>query len=222
MQPALDVTIGEYQELEEDFYDAQTHSLNPLRAWFHTRRFALVRQLVIEYYKPGDVVVDLACGNCNWSTGTIPVIGVDVSEKMLQYALERKRIMKMRVENCEETTLPQKSVSIIVLTEALEHMPNPSKVLRTIGTILKDDGMLICTVPYDTNTSFWKPLFKIQCFIQGTLFGKEYYKKECGHVNHFSPKTLRALLADYNLETIRMFDNKRFTIFAVARKTRTR
>ena len=213
-----DVTINEYQGLEEDFYDAQTRSLNPLRAWFHTKRFELVRGLVETYYKRGDIIVDLACGNCNWNKNNLPVIGVDVSEKMLQYAYAQKRINKILIEECENVSLKGNSVTIIVLTEALEHMNNPEKVLQEINRILKKDGLLICTVPYDTNISLWKPLFKVQCFIQGYIFGKEYYKKEGGHVNHFSPKSLQMLLEKNKLRPIQMFDNKRFTIFTVAKK----
>ena len=33
-----------------------TKSINPLRAWFHTRRFEIVQSLVEKYYKKGDVV----------------------------------------------------------------------------------------------------------------------------------------------------------------------
>lgn len=213
-----DVTVHEYEELDEDFYDAQTKSVNPLRAWFHTKRFAMVRNLVESYYKKGDVVVDLACGNCNWNTNQIPVTGVDVSEKMLKYALEKKRIARMIVRNCEDTGLEDRSVSMIVLGEALEHMVKPEKVLGEISRMLKKGGILVCTVPFDTNMSLWKPLFKVQCFIHGTVLGDVYYKKECGHVNHFSPETLKALLLQHNLNPVEVRDNKRFTIFMVARK----
>ncbi len=214
-----EVKVDEYKVMDEDFYDAQTKSLNPLRAWFHTRRFELIRKVVEKYYKPGDVIVDLACGNCNWNTQQLPVMGVDVSEKMLQYALEKKRIAQMKVEDCEKNlSLKDKSVSLIVLSEALEHMVHPEKVLRQIHRVLKKDGVLVCTVPFDTNVSLWKPLFKVQCLMHGYVFGNDYYKKECGHVNHFSPGSLKSILQKSGLHPVEMFDNKRFTIFAVARK----
>ena len=213
-----DVTIHEYEKMNEDFYDVQTMSVNPLRAWFHKRRFELVQRTVRQYYKRGNVIVDLACGNCNWNADCIPVIGVDVSGKMLQYALKKKRIVKMFVENCENVSLKNESADIVVFGEALEHMPVPEKVLKEIYRILKRGGLLICTVPYDTNISLWKPLFKIQCLIQGYILGDEYYRKECGHVNHFSPEKVRALLRRYGLHPVQTFNNWRFTIFTVAKK----
>lgn len=212
------VDIKDYENIEEDFYDAQTKSLNPLRAWFHNKRFEIIRSLVNDNYKKGDIIAELACGNCNWNIDKIPVIGVDVSKKMLEYAYKKGRISKMLVEDCEHTSLKNNSISILILAEALEHMNNPKIVLSEIYRVLKKKGIFIVSVPYDTNFSLWKPLFKIQCFFQGVILGSDYYKKECGHVNHFSPKTLIALLNKYNFKVVRLFDNKRFTIFVVAVK----
>lgn len=215
---AEDVMEEDYLQLEQDFFDTQTRSLNPIRAWFHTSRQALVAKCVKEHYKEGAVVVDLACGNCLWNTENLPVIGIDVNESMLKYAKEKGRLKDYFVGNINHSSLKPDSVDIIVITETLEHIKNYPDTIAEIKRILKRGGIVIATVPYDTNLSLWKPLFAVQCFIQGNILGKDLYKKKCGHINHFSPKTIRKAFESQGFKIEKQFHNRFFTIFTICSK----
>ena len=209
---------GLYTQRREDFYDIQTKSLNPLRSWFHTTRHRIVGNLVSDNYKKGMKVVDLACGNCVWNAKKIPVIGVDISKKLMEHAFKNGRISEAIVSDVHTVKLADGYADIVVATEMLEHMPSYEKVVYEMARILKKGGKLILTVPYDTFFSMWKPLFKVQCILQGYVFGDDYYKHECGHINHFSPKAIRNVLEKNGFKILKQFTNYRFTIFTLAEK----
>jgi ubiquinone/menaquinone biosynthesis C-methylase UbiE len=209
-----------YLDLPDDFYDIQTKSLNPLRSWFHSKRQEIVQSLVLREYKDRDVVVDLACGNCVWNAQKIPVVGVDINKKLMDHAIAQGRLSKAVVCDIREIKLPKNYADIVVATEVLEHLHDYKEVISEIKRILKPNGVAIISVPYDTVLSMWMPLFGIQCFIQGYLFGNDYYKKQCGHVNHFSSKKIRQAFEEKGFATKRQFSNFRFTIFNIFKKHR--
>lgn len=207
-----------YRQLGGEFYDEQARSLNPLRAWFHTSRHRLVRKCVMDYFQKNMSIVDLGCANCVWNTKGLEVIGIDINEEMMKHAKKMGRLSEYYLSNLNATPLKGGSADIVVISETLEHIPNYRQTIAEISRLLKKGGIVIATVPYDTNFSFWKPLFAIQCFIEGTIKGNQYYKNECGHINHFSPSTMRKEFKSAGFSVERQFDNKRFTIFTIARK----
>ena len=215
---AENVKIEDYQSLDADMYDNISQSPNLIRRLFHQKRFEIAHSLVKKYYKNGYKVFDLACGNCNWNKDNIPVVGVDVSKKMLEYALKKGRIVKCINRDVLSTGVKDKTADIIVATEILEHYKKPDKLVQEIRRILKDEGIVISSVPYDTFFSLWKPLFNLHCFIQGHILGNEYFKNKGGHVNQFSPKTFKELFIQNNFEVVEMMHNKRMTLFLVAAK----
>lgn len=207
-----------YLDLPDDFYDIQTKSPNPLRSWFHSKRQEIVQNLVLSEYKDKCVVVDLACGNCVWNAQEIPVTGVDINERLMEHAIKQGRLSKAVVCDIRKIELPKNYADIVVATEVLEHLHDYKEVIAEIKRILKPNGVAIISVPYDTVLSMWMPLFGIQCFIQGNLFGNNYYKKQCGHVNHFSPQKIRQVFEENGFSTKRQFSNFRFTIFNIFKK----
>jgi len=204
--------------MPEDFYEIQVKTKNPLRNWFHSSRHNIINSLVEKYYKNGDKIVDLACGNCLWNIKKLPVIGLDYSKKMLEYAKQKGRLKKYLVEDIKNTSLKDNSIDIIVISEAIEHIKEKEQTIKEIYRILKKGGIVITSVPYCTYFSIWKPLFKMQCIWQGYIKGDDYYKHNCGHINHFSPKKIRNLLEKFKFKVKEQFSNFRFTIFTVAEK----
>lgn len=207
-----------YSETEVDFYEQQKKSLNPLRVWFHTSRNDLTRKLVDDFYQQGSVIVDLGCGNVLWNEKLLPVIGVDVNEGFLNFSLNNKRLSQKVIAEIATTGLPENYADIVVITEVLEHVNDLKKQLNEIKRILKPGGVIISSVPYDTRLSMWKPLFAIQCFYRGRILGEQYYKEQCGHINHFSPKSISELFINNGFTVSEQGHNKFFTIFTIAKK----
>lgn len=218
-------TKGKYYNLDEDsyigagYYDVLATQKNPLSSLIHKKRYAIVNELVHKYYSKGRKVADFACGDCSWNQNKLPVIGIDNSSRVLAYALKHGRITKALCENiAEKTSLAANSVDIMVITETLEHFVGFDGVMKEIKRILKPKGKLIVSVPYDTLLSFWRPLFAILCFYQGRIFGKKLYKNRCGHVQSFSPNSLKNLLQRYGFRVTKQFNLFRFILFTVAER----
>ena len=100
------VTPREYNQLSPLYYDNLLKSKNPLRKAFHNGRFIFTKNLVRKYLANKDeVIVDLACGSCNWNNEGFNVIGVDVAVDMLKHAKRQGRIKKALIEECFNTSI---------------------------------------------------------------------------------------------------------------------
>lgn len=208
-----------YSSVADDFYDAQKTTVNPIRSWFHEKRQELIEEAIVEFTEnlENPTIIDFGAGNCAWNTGKIPVTAVDMNEQLLDYAQKHDRITKKIVAPIHESGLPSESADIAIISEVVEHLIDPIPALEEIQRVLKKDGKLLVTVPYDTVLSFWKPLFTLQCFLQGTIKRSYYYLNKCGHVNAYSPKTIQELLEPY-FRIDKKVSMRRFSIFVFCTK----
>lgn len=208
----------DYASFGEDFHESMVDSKNPVRSWFHRSKNSRVLENVKLFFPGTKKIVDLGCGTVNWNTEQLPVFGVDLNSKMLEKAKKEKRLLDGKTASVQKTGLLADSADIVVISEVLEHLPDFEGAIKEIRRILKPNGVCIATVPFDTNTSLWKPLFSVHCFIQGRLLGKEYFKNGAGHVNHFSPASIARAFEKNGFRIENQFGHYRFTIFTVARK----
>lgn len=207
----------DYASVDASFYEDQCNSLNPIRSWFHTSRHKLVELFVKESYVGGKIL-DIACGSCLWNKSGFCVTGLDVNKSLLESAVKSNRLSDYHLGEIQKNNFRDGEFSLIVSTEFLEHCSDYIVVVREINRLLKKGGKAVITVPYDTFFSLWKPFFKMQCFIQGTLRGDEYYKSECGHVNHFSPRTISAVFKENGFKIVKLYNHSFFTIGLIAEK----
>lgn len=111
------------------------------------------------YIKPGDRVLDAACGlgyGCRIMrhlSDAEQVIGMDGSEKAVNYASksysDEPRRIDYRAGLLPEalSTLPDGSFEVIVSFETLEHLEEPKALLREFRRLLTPGGRLIVSVP---------------------------------------------------------------------------
>jgi len=207
-----------YSQVDKNFYQDQTASRNPLRKWFHVNRYRIANSLVKSKYDTDKEIVDLGCGSCEWNKDGLRVLGVDFNEGMLRCAKQDNRLYDYRVADVAETGLPAESFDIVTAFEVLEHLKDYEKVIIEAKRLLKRGGHFIISVPFDVPFSFWRPLFFLQVIFQGYILQNDYYKKRCGHVNHFSPEKISLAFVRQGLNIEYIFDMRRFTIFLCARK----
>ena len=206
-----------YDEIVPDFYDQQIYSLNPVRSWFHTNRNFIIGLLVKANYTKGKRIVDLGCGDCNWNTSLLPVHGVDVNEGMLRFSYTKGRLASYEVGDFNRTSLESQDADIVVASEVLEHVAQIKDFFKEVKRILKPAGRFILSVPYDTRFSLFRPLFFLQCLLRGYILNNGYYKKRCGHIQHFSLRSLSHILNSNGFIVDNIFSMRRFSIFAVAK-----
>jgi SAM-dependent methyltransferase len=210
-----------YRGLDEDYYDEQTDpaKVSRFRAWYHRSRYERLGQLVIQHYRPGMRIADLGCGNCWWNTFAAPLIGVDINERMLQWARRNQRLADYRVtDSLAKTSLASETFDIVVMSETLEHLLNLDQTLAEVRRILKPDGQYLITVPYDLFLGPFFILFNLNCIYMGYVRGSLYHRVRCGHINHFTKTRLRKTLARNRFTLKQVFVVNGLLLYAVAEK----
>jgi len=214
-----DNTRHEYCNFKENFYEQHMKKANFISRYILKARTEMIYKEIKGIYKKGMRILDIGCGNVLWNKDKLPVIGIDLNKKFLEYSKKQGRLSEYIC--MDVTTQPielKEKVDIVIISELIEHLGNYNLMLSFLHDIINKDGYLIVTVPYDTIFSLWKPLFALQCFYMGYYKGRLYYKKGCGHINHFSPKTIKRVIELNHYFVEKQFTNYRFSIFTVARK----
>lgn len=124
--------------------------------WKASRRdFHLGRYRFAAGFSEGQTVLDAACGTGYGSAilaeRAAAVTGVDISADAVAYAQahygsEKTRFLQSPVEH---TPLPDRSFSLIVSFETIEHTLSPKAALREFARLLRPDGRLILSTPND-------------------------------------------------------------------------
>jgi len=110
-------------------------------------------------FKPGDKILDAGCGIGMYGLeyalkNNISVIGVDLSEdkirnaKKLKESLQAKNIQFLEGD-LTKLNFKDDSFDFIICSDVLEHIPNDEKALKELGRVLKKNGTLLLTFPYN-------------------------------------------------------------------------
>lgn len=184
-----------YQEVPADFYESEMRNANPLTKYYHKSRYEKIRNFIIPRYKKGMMIADLGCGSSSWNTTKLSVTGVDINLQMIEYGKSIGTIKDSIIADLDKPIpIENEKFDFVVMSEVLEHMENPEKQINEAKRILKKGGFLIITIPLDRFLSPWQIFFEIGCFLRGDLLGNEYFKKRCGHIQHFSAQSMIELL----------------------------
>ena len=210
-----------YKSIDRNFYSEQTKSKNFLRKWFHLNRYRIANSLVKSKYKKNYKIADLGCGSCDWNIDNLNVFGIDLNEKLLKLAKQKNQLYNYKVVDTTNSGLPNDSFDIVVAFEFLEHINDYEKIVIEAKRLLKKGGYCIISVPYDVFFSLWKPLFFVQVLFHGYILQNQYYKKRCGHVNHFSTETIKNAFIKHGFDIDTVFVMRGFTIFLCAQKRAT-
>ena len=127
--------------------------------------------------------------------------------------------------------LPE-SADLVICAHLLEHLPDPSVVVREIREALPDGGYIYVEVPLDrpsvrpwhatqkyrsylANLARMRPAFVLADFVTGVArnFGYAIPRlgivKESEHINYFGPHSMRALLEREELTVVAIVEDRR-------------
>lgn len=115
--------------------------------------------IAAEYIRPGDSVLDVACGLGYGShilyqnSQAKSVLGVDLSEFGVDYAIANfglDDVVQFKVGDAQNLSfLPDNSIDFIAGFETVEHVPFPAKYLFELKRVLRPAGRLMICAPND-------------------------------------------------------------------------
>jgi len=167
---------------------------------WHNNRFRQVKKISPQVTGK---VLDIGCHSGLFTQkiiDSIPhknVYGVDISTEAIEYA--KKRIKGGNFYTANAHTLPFKNnfFDQVYCLEMLEHVEHPEGVVSEIKRVLKKSGNGVILVPTESY------LFRLVWFFWNII--NPVWKH--AHIQHFSEKTLTALLKKYNLKIV---ESKKF------------
>lgn len=141
--------------------------------WQHQLAPAQIRLLEMAAIRPGERVLDVACG-----TGLVTcraarqvgehgsIMGVDVAGKMVAYAQQvaasqRLRQLTWARMDAEALLLPDESFDVALCALGLMYVPHPIKALQEMYRVLKPGGRAVAAVWGQRNRCGWAEIFPI-------------------------------------------------------------
>ena len=157
-------------------------------------------------------ILDIGCGEgrhifgCMTQFANARIFGIDMHLDSLMKCVEGQSFFEGH-NNCKNAyfqssvyDLPfrEKSFDLIICSEVMEHLDDYNKAFEIIHTLLKDDGILLISVPsYLPEKLCW-------------LLSRQYPKTPGGHVRIFTKSILRE---DFASHGFKIQSTKRFHAF---------
>lgn len=146
----------------------------PIRVRRHNRRE--VEYLIRKYVSTNNNVYDIGCGSAPFQTTVTQqggeYIGVDIDGGFYG----RKPDL---IGSAYDVPAPTSSADIVILSQVLEHLTDPSKAIREASRILREGGILIISTPflYPLHAKPWDYIRITRFFLEKTT--TEHQLKLC-------------------------------------------
>jgi len=201
--------------------------------WGYGKRLRFMRKSIQNSFpqcEPGRVrVLDVGCGNgallaIPLASHGFDVTGVDVHPASIENARSRaKNLPNARFCLGKVEEIQDETFDVVILSEVLEHVPDPKALLEASLEHLKADGICLITVPngygvFEIDSWLYRTFrlhaaFNLFKRILRTFFPSHFtlhrtptpatQNLECGHLQFFRRKRLKKIFADCSLTVIR-------------------
>lgn len=114
------------------------------------KRFDYYGELLTPYIKEGVSILDIGCYTADLLEVLPKVVdyyGIDTDEEALEIARERgAKVFRADLET-QNIAVFNRKFDIIITSELLEHLKDPEKLLLQINDLLKENGVLLVSLP---------------------------------------------------------------------------
>lgn len=209
------------------------------------KRLEFIRKNLLNSLPQNGSVLDVGCGNgiisLQLGKDGFKIKGIDVSEKAIQKAKATNPFpnVSFEVADAEKLKASGETFDAIICSEVLEHLNQPGRLLGELLPILKDQGILLVTVPNGKgprevlvtkpmlrlrkkNNWVWRLTLKAKSLLgySGTTIQSE--ADNLDHIQFFTYKELLLLASEtgFKIDTIKSsnFIDDIFPISLVSRK----
>lgn len=196
--PFLDVS----DELRS-YYESRAHELDelaftyehpaPYKRFFYGTRFRAV--LAALDAQPGERVLEVGCGSGSY-TRELARIGArvtatDYAPSPLAQAQRNVGSLAsdvaFRLEDAQNLSLPDAGFDKVLMSEVLEHVPNPDRAIAEAARVLRAGGLLVASTP-----SHFSPMnvaYGVKRRVRRYAFNE--------HLHEFTPGSFRRLVASH-------------------------
>lgn len=196
----------DYHSVAGDYQYRALHSGHPMQRFWHRGKLTMIDMLVRNHLKAGSNLLEIGCGAGNLLLqatvkGSCPV-ALDLSMQALTFVRSRLEdactgpdapLGYACIQSIGELLpLPDASFDCILLSEVIEHLPNPRVSIREAVRVLRPGGRLLVTTP--NYRSFWPVMeWAVDRMNMAPRMAGEQ------HISRFHPASLRRLLLDCGL-----------------------
>jgi len=158
--------------------------------WLKVQR-NLLRYQLIQKYQPSGKIYDVGCGFGHFLlTGKqlgYDVTGVEMSSANVEFI---KKEFSIQVEENDFLKVNEaQPYHIMTLWDVLEHIDSADRIMEKVSRMLRPGGYVFIQVP------------QIDSFF-ATLLKDKWWAMGLDHVNYFSKKTIKQLLANHGIEIV--------------------
>lgn len=127
----------------------------------------------------------------------IEPFGVEMSQDYAEHAVDLWGGGQVHVGRLEDAPFPKASFDFVSAQETLEHLVDPQQTLEGLRGLMKDDGIILISVPSSDYFILKKRIF--------TLLGREGMALVHTHLYNFTPRSLGIMLEKAGFEPLQIF-----------------
>jgi ubiquinone/menaquinone biosynthesis C-methylase UbiE len=142
---------------------------------FYYKNFDFRTDLALHYYKEfnkSKVILDVGCGTGEFGkskpSDSIRVYGVDCDDNALRAASEYEFVEKIDLD-CNSLPFEDNFFDAVLAKDILEHVQKPWLLLKEIHRIIKDNGIIIASVPMPKPNIVWSDYTHLRGFTKDCL-----------------------------------------------------
>lgn len=151
----------------QDYYYERSH---PFIVWVERKRLTAISSLIKAHLKTTNftdpTIVEVGCGaghvlkEITHKINTKNLIGIDILEDWLNQAKEKLGDKVKLIKGfAEKLPFNDNSIDYLVCSEVLEHVIDPIVVLNEIKRTVKENGLIVISIPNETIINKIKNLF---------------------------------------------------------------
>ncbi len=203
-------TFGEIEE----FYSRESQYDSWLREERGRDALWLRRTRMVKRFKSTGALLDIGTGIgqfLHFARDHFQVEGTEVSESAINIAKE-KYDLDLEKGQVEDIDFGDRRFDVITLFHVLEHVPNPSLVIKKCYSLLTPNGVLIIAVPNEIHSFIKRPvrrtlsILKIGKFKNYGTFGLPRLTLDGTlreiHLSHFTVSSLKRWLSNENFTVV--------------------
>lgn len=155
--------------------------------------------------KDAKTILDVGCGegmfalSLSGENNDLETWGIEINQKIAEIA--KKNLDKVLIGDVDKliNELPDSYFDCVIFNDVLEHMVNPYSILAVIKKKLRDNGVVVCSIPNVRHVRVLRDL----------LFKKQWKYEDAGildrtHLRFFTKRSIIDMFNDLDYEILKI------------------